>query len=157
MIELRLEDYTSISYFLIACGGVKLQTLRHYPNTYGTYCYLILLHKVQNILLMWVHTIICNIHMEAPHAWTAARCTHFSFLTMLFNKKSCEHDTKMGVGEREKGEERKTRGRETALCVPQRSINTLKALNPKSITITPSSGQRICLLLFHKTTNHWKQ
>lgn len=66
--------------------------------------------------------------------------------------KSCEHDTKMGAGKKEK-EGEKQRERERALCVPQRSINTLKALNPKSITITLSPGQRICLLLFHKTTN----
>lgn len=68
--------------------------------------------------------------------------------------KSREHDTEMGVGKGGKGGEKKKRERGRALCVPQRSINTLKALNPKSITITPSPGQRICLLLFHKTTNH---
>lgn len=68
--------------------------------------------------------------------------------------KSCEHDTEKGVGKGGKGGEKKKRERDRALCVPQRSINTLKALNPKSITITPSPGKRICLLLFHKTTNH---
>ena len=69
--------------------------------------------------------------------------------------KSCEHDTKMVAGKRGKERERRRdRERERALCVPQRSINTLKALNPKSITITVSPGQGICLLLFHKTTSH---
>ncbi len=58
--------------------------------------------------------------------------------------KSREHNTKMGVGKREKEGERKR-----ALCIPpQRSINTLKALNPKSITITLSPGQESACCYF---------
>lgn len=95
--------------------------------------------------------------MEAPHMLGLQPVVPISVFSpcYLIKKPWTRHQD--GSWQKRKGGREKKRGRETALCVPQRSINTLKALNPKSITITPSPGQRICLLLFHKTTNHWKQ
>lgn len=71
--------------------------------------------------------------------WTAALGTCFSFLAVRFDKKLWTRHQDGSWQEREGGREEK-RERDRALCVPQRSINTLKALNPKSITITPSPG-----------------
>lgn len=75
----------------------------------------------------------------------------FRFLAVLFVKKKTVNTTWRWELVRAKV------GRRVCVCVggegvvgvPQRSINTLKALKPKSITITLSHGQKICLVQFH--------
>lgn len=91
---------------------------------------------------------ICNVHMKAPFVWSAASGTLFGFLVEQFNKKAVNTTPRWELA----GEKTRQRKGGRALCVPQRSINTLKALNPKSITISQSPGWEICLLLFHQKT-----